>query len=106
MRDLQCETYNLQDGTLHYQDYDYQRNRIELELNFPFSCGCEGVFEGEKLPLEVIAKAAQTMMQKILGATANDLKLPVTDKRVASEARARILRIGVQKADIQVDPET
>ncbi len=88
------------------KDYDYERNRIELELNFPFSCGCEGVFEGEKLPLDVIGKAAQVMVQKILAATAKDLKLPVTDKKVASEARARILRIGVQKADIQVDPET
>jgi Fe-S-cluster containining protein len=86
------------------KDYDYEKNRIELELNFPFACGCQGVFEGEKLPIVVIGKAAQLIVQKILTVTAKDLRLPVTDKRVASEARARILRINIEKADLSVEP--
>ena len=81
-------------------DYDYEKNKIELELNFPASCGCQGVFEGETLPTEVIGKAAQTILQKILTLTAKDLGLPVTDKKVASEARSRILRARVELADL------
>ena len=108
-KDNKCAIYSVRPTICRMEpftikDYDYQRNRIELELNFPFACGCEGIFEREKLPLEVIGKAAQLMVQKILAATAKDLRLPVTDKRVASEARARILRIGVEKADLSVDP--
>ena len=106
-KDKKCAVYSARPAICRMEpftikDYDYERNRIELELNFPFACGCEGVFEGEKLPLEVIGKAAQLMVQKILAATAKDLRLPVTDKRVASEARARILRINMEKADLSV----
>lgn len=109
-KDNKCAVYSVRPAICRMEpftikDYDYERNRIELELNFPFVCVCEGVCEGEKLPLEVIGNAAQAMIQKILVATAKDLKLPVTDKRVASEARARILRIYVQKADIIVEPQ-
>ena len=42
-------------------DYDYENNRIELELNFPFSSCCTGTCEKETLPVEEIAKAAQTL---------------------------------------------
>ncbi len=30
-------------------DYDYEKNLIELELNFPFSSCCAGICEDEKL---------------------------------------------------------
>lgn len=83
-------------------DYDYERNRIELELNFPVACSCEGVSDGDALPLEVIGKAAQAIVQKILALTAKDLRLPVTDKRVAAETRARILRRRIALADLTV----
>ncbi|HKZ87616.1 MAG TPA: YkgJ family cysteine cluster protein, partial [Candidatus Bathyarchaeia archaeon] len=45
-------------------DYDYEKNTVELELNFPASCSCEGIFDGETLPIEVIGKAAQIIVQK------------------------------------------
>ena len=83
-------------------DYDYERNRIELELNFPVACSCEGVSDGDALPLEVIGKAAQVIVQKILALTAKDLRLPETDKRVAAETRARILRRRIALADLTV----
>lgn len=84
------------------KDYDYMENRVELELNFPFACGCEGVNDAETLPLEVIGKAAQVIVNKILLLTAKDLCLPVTDKRVASETRARILHRGIAMANLSV----
>jgi Fe-S-cluster containining protein len=85
-------------------DYDYENNRIELELNFPFSSCCNGVCENQKeeLPLEDIAKAAQALVQKILALTATDLELPVADKRVHAETRSRLLRRVVEMADLQV----
>jgi len=84
-------------------DYDYEKNRIELELDFPFSCCCVGTCgEKEILPLEEIGKAAQMIVQKILALTAKDLCLPVTDKRVYSEARSRLLRRRIEMADLQV----
>jgi hypothetical protein len=84
-------------------DYDYERNRIELELNFPASCGCIGVSDGSVLPVEVIAKATQVVMKKILALTARDMDLSVSDKRVTSEARARILRRTVEMADLSLE---
>ena len=84
-------------------DYDYEKNRIELELDFPFSWCCIGTCdEKEILTVEVIGKAAQTIVQKILALTAKDLNLPVTDKRVYSETRSRLLRRRIEMADLQL----
>ena len=85
-------------------DYDYERNRIELELNFPFSSCCIGTYEEKAvaIPVEEIGKAAQILVQKILTLTAQDLNLPVTDKSVKSETRSRLLRRTVEAADLQL----
>ncbi|MCL4429455.1 MAG: YkgJ family cysteine cluster protein [Chloroflexi bacterium] len=83
-------------------DYDFEKNKIELELNFPFSCCCPGICEEETLPAAEIAKAAQRLVQKILVLTAKDLDLPVTDKRVYAETRSRLLRRGVEAANLQL----
>jgi hypothetical protein len=83
-------------------DYDFEKNRIELELDLPFACACEGVCRGERLQVEVIGKAAQAVLQKILGITAKDLELPISDKRVALETRSRILRRRIDLADLSI----
>lgn len=84
-------------------NFDFEESRIELELNFPFSTCCMGVCEeDETLPLEEIAKAAQTLVAKILALTAKDLNLPTTDKRVKSETRSRLLRRNIEAADLQL----
>ena len=84
-------------------DFDFEENRIELELNFPFSSCCLGVCEKDKtLPVEDIGKAAQTLVQKVLALTAKDLELPVSDKRVKSETRSRLLRRNVEAANLQL----
>jgi len=83
-------------------DYDYANNKIELELNFPFACCCPGVNDQKSLPLEEIAKAAQSLVRKILALTAKDMDLPVSAKRVYTETRSRLLRRATEAADLQV----
>ena len=100
-----CAIYNVRPAVCRLEpfniiDYDYERNRIELELNFPFACCCIGICDEEILPVEVIGKAAQTIVQKILALTAKDLGLPVTDKRVYSETRSRLLRRRIEMANL------
>ncbi len=82
------------------KDYNYPQKQVELDLNFPFSCACPGVCEGGGLPREDVAKAAQAVIGKILALSARDLGLPVSDKRVSAEARARILRQRIELADL------
>lgn len=81
-------------------DYNYPQKRIELELNFPFSCACEGITENGKIDVEEVARAAQAMVKKILALTARDLQLPESDKQVSAEARSRILRQRIECADL------
>jgi Fe-S-cluster containining protein len=108
LKENKCEIYDVRPSICRLEpftimDYDYERNRIELALNFPASCGCIGVSDGSVLPVEVIAKAAQVVVKKILALTARDMDLSVSDKRVTSEARARILRRTVEMADLSVE---
>ncbi len=105
--DNRCSIYSLRPAICRLEpftiaDYDYEKNKIELELNFPTVCGCEGVFEGEILSLEVIGKAAQIIVQKIVEMTARDLVLPLTERKVLSEARSRILRTRIMLADLRI----
>jgi len=83
-------------------DYDYEKNKIELELNFPFSSCCIGICDEEILPVKEIANAAQMLVQKILALSAEDLDLPISDKRVHSETRSRLLRRKAETANLQV----
>ncbi len=83
-------------------DYDYEKNQIELELNFPFSSCCPGIVDKEKVNVEEIGKAAQTLLHKILALTAKDLDLPFKDKRVHAETRSRLLRRSIEAADLQI----
>ena len=106
-KENKCAVYHVRPAICRLEpftiaDYDFEKDRIELELNFPYVCSCEGVFNGGKLQIEVIGKAAQAVLQKILVLTAKDLGLPVADKRVASETRARIFRRGIAIADLSI----
>lgn len=106
-KDNKCVVYEVRPSVCRLEpftivDYDYENNRIELELNFPFSSCCSGICEKERLPTEEIAEAAQILVQKILALTAKDLDLPVADKRVLAETRSRLLRRNVEAANLQV----
>jgi hypothetical protein len=107
LKNNKCEIYEVMPAVCRLEpftvvDYDYEKNRIELELNFPFACCCIGVCDEEALPVEEIGKAAQILVQKILALTAKDLNLPITDKRVYSETRSRLLRRSVEVANLQL----
>jgi Fe-S-cluster containining protein len=107
-KDNKCAIYDLRPSVCRLEpftivDFEYEKNKIELELDFPFVCGCVGVCgESEALPFEEIGKAAQIVVQKILELTAKDLELSVSDKRVCREARSRLLRRRVELADLQL----
>jgi len=106
-KDNKCVVYEVRPSVCRLEpftivDYDYENNRIELELNFPFSSCCSGICEKGRLPTEEIAEAAQILVQKILALTAKDLDLPVADKRVLAETRSRLLRRNVEAANLQV----
>jgi Fe-S-cluster containining protein len=101
-----CEIYELRPAVCRLEpftivDFDYEKNRIELELNFPFSSCCPGICEKETPTVE-IAEAAQILVQRILALTAKDLNLQVIDKRVFAETRSRLLRRNVEAANLQV----
>jgi hypothetical protein len=106
-KDNRCAIYSVRPAICKLEpftieDYDFEKDKIELAVNFPAACGCEGFCEGKTMPLETIGKAAQTVVQKILALTAQDLGLPATDRRVASETRSRILRGRIALADLQI----
>ncbi len=106
-KENKCAIYSVRPAVCRLEpftilDYDYEKKRIELGLNYPAACGCEGVFEGETRPMDEIGKAAQMIVQKILALTAKDLDLPETDKRVVSETRSRILRRAITLADLSI----
>jgi hypothetical protein len=103
----QCSIYDVRPAICRLEpftiaDYDFERKTIELELNFPFTLCCDGVCEEGTVPVEVIGKAAQVLMQKILALTAKDMELPITDKEVHSETRSRLLRRAVESANLQL----
>ncbi len=83
-------------------DYNYPEGRIELDLNFPYSCACVGVSGDGCVSVKDVERAALAVMGKVLALTARDLGLGVSDRRVAAEARARILRMRVELADLVV----
>ena len=108
MKNNKCAIYEVRPAICRLEpftivDYDYESGKIELELNFPFSSCCVGVCEGATVvSVEEVAKAAQVLVQKILVLTAKDLDLPISDKKVKSETRSRLLRRTVEAADLQL----
>jgi Fe-S-cluster containining protein len=105
-KDDRCIIYDVRPAACKLEpftimDYDYKNNSIELELNFPFSQCCVGTDEKELVDSADFAEAAWVLVQKILALTAQDLELPVSDKRVHAETRSRLLRRTVERADLQ-----
>jgi Fe-S-cluster containining protein len=107
LKDKHCAIYDMRPAACKLEpftiaDYDYKNNQIELELNFPFSLCCIGIDEKETLDTKEVAEAAGVLVQKIILLTAQDLELPVSDKRVLAETRSRLLRRTVERADLQL----
>ena len=107
LKENKCEIYDARPAICKLEpftiaDYDFERNQIELELNYPASCGCAGIFEGDIAAIEDIRQAAQAIVRKILALAAKDLGLPESDQKVLAETRARILLRGAMLADLQL----
>ena len=68
-------------------DYDYENNKIKLEVNPASFCdpslSCKGLTPGGKMPEEEIREAAQTTIQEALESFSRQKGLPVTSKEVA-----------------------
>jgi len=50
-KENKCAVYHVRPAICRLEpftiaDYDFEKNRIELELNFPYACSCEAVFNG------------------------------------------------------------
>jgi Fe-S-cluster containining protein len=83
-------------------DYDFENNTVELAPNYPFCEACSGFTEDGKVDKAELVKAVQVLIDKILELTAVDMELQVTDKRVQSETRSRLLRRTVEAADLHL----
>jgi Fe-S-cluster containining protein len=83
-------------------DYDYENNTVELAPNYPFCEACSGFSDDNKVDRAELVRAVQVLIGKILELTANDMELPVTDKRVQAEARSRLLRRTIEAADLNL----
>jgi Fe-S-cluster containining protein len=107
-KEYKCAIYDVRPAVCRLEpftivDFEFENNKIVLELNFPFTACCPGTCEGEKIiSVEETAKAAQVLVQRILALTAKDMGLPITDKRVYAETRSRLLRRTVEMADFQL----
>lgn len=105
--DNKCRIYDVRPAVCKLEpftitDYDFESNTVELDLNFPFSSCCPGIGEDKTVSKEEISQATQVLINKILELTAQDLELPVTDRRVQAEARSRLLRRNVEMANLQL----
>jgi Fe-S-cluster containining protein len=77
-------------------DYDYENNKIELDINPAAlsdpSLSCKGLCSGDKMPVEEMTKAAQTTIQEALEFFSRQKGLPVTSREVASLTRQHFIR--------------
>jgi len=104
-KDNKCQIHEIRPAVCKLEpftivDYDYENNTVELAPNFPFCEGCTGFIEGGKVVKEELVKAVQVLIGKILAITAEDMELPISDKRVHAEARSRLLRRTVEAANL------
>ena len=106
-KDNKCAIYSVRPQVCRIEpftimDYDYEKNKIEVDLNFPFACGCVGTVEEKTVPIDEIGRAAQILVQKLLAITSNDLGISINDKRVYAETRSRLLRRKIEMANLQL----
>ena len=96
-----CAIYDIRPAACRLEpliisDYDYENNKIELDINpaglFDPQLSCKGISVQEKLPAEEIAKAAQTTVQEALEYFSRLKGLSITSKEVASLARQHFIQ--------------
>ena len=105
--DNRCKIYAIRPAVCKLEpftivDFDFERNTVVLDQNYPFSCCCEGFNLSGVTSKKELSYAVQVIIRKILELTAQDMELPQSDVRVYSETRSRILRRNVELADLQL----
>jgi Fe-S-cluster containining protein len=95
-KDNKCAIYDTRPAAcilepLVITDYDYENNKIKLDINPAALCdpslSCKGISPGGKMPEEDMGEAAQTTIQEALESFSRQKGLPVTSKEVASLTR-------------------
>ena len=74
-------------------DYDIKTNRIFLGVNPLAVKNCKGIFTGEMVAPQEIAKAAQTIVKEFREIVAEKTGLPVNDKKVSALTRKLLLNL-------------
>jgi len=93
-KDNECRIYDIRPAGCRIQpftikDWNYEKDTIKLAL--PSKCRCKGILvHGGTLPTEEMGRAAQALVQSILGITAKSMGLPISNKRVAARVRRLI----------------
>lgn len=95
-----CKIHDIKPAICHVVpflviDWDYTKNLIQLDL--PVDCACPGVNYRNKLPLETIAKAAQTYVLDTQKAIAQQEKLPLADPVVLSKTRQTLIQLAKEE---------
>jgi len=95
--DNRCAIYDIRPAVCKLQpflitDWDYENNVIELDL--PVDCDCKGISAKGELPIEEIARAAQTTIKDLQTLAAKFSGLPATDRRVLYKTRMTIISLG------------
>jgi Fe-S-cluster containining protein len=95
-KDNRCAIYDVRPAAcklepLMITDYDYENNKIKLDINPAALCdpslSCKGLSPGGKMPEGDMGEAAQTTIQEALESFSRQKGLPVTSKEVASLTR-------------------
>jgi hypothetical protein len=77
-------------------DYDYEHNKIKLEVNPAALCDpsltCKGLSPGCKMPEGEMAEAARTTIQEALENFSKQTGLPVASKKVAYLTRQHYIQ--------------
>ena len=95
-KENRCTIYDVRPAAcklepLTITDYDYENNKIKLDINPAALCdpalSCKGLFPGGKIPEGNIEEAAWTTIQEALESFSRQKGLPVASKEVAFLAR-------------------
>jgi len=100
-KDNRCAIYDARPTAcklepLMITDYDYENNKIKLDVNPAALCdpslSCKGLSRGCKMPEGDMGEAAQTTIQEALESFSRQKGLPVTSKEVAFLTRQHFIQ--------------
>jgi len=99
-KEKKCAIYDVRPAVCRLEpftivDFDYENGKIELDLSPAMVSICEGLNEGKVIGKEEIGKAAQKILEEFLELDAQAAGPSITDQRVASLTRRRIMGLAI-----------